>query len=105
MHYQVKCTNPHFTRPLFKVATVRKKSGKILVLISKSLKSQGILFEKTVQELTKEGYALATEAETKNKMDLLVKSNAMHSNSCKKRKEIKNEEKNIDGLQNKLKQM
>ena len=56
-----------------------------------------------VQELTKEADALATEAETKNKMDLLVKSNAMHLKSCAKRKKIENEEKNIDGLQKKLK--
>ena len=59
--------------------------------------------EKMVQELTKE--AEATEAETKHKMDLLVKSNAMHSKSHEKRKEIENEEKNIDGLQKKLKLM
>ena len=36
------------------------------------------------------------------KMDLLVKSNAMRSKSRVKRKEIENEEKNIDGLQKKL---
>ena len=52
---------------------------------------------KMVQELTKEAGALATEAET-NKMNLLVKSNV-------KCKEIKNKEKNIDGLQKKLEQM
>ena len=34
-----------------------------------------------VQELTKEANALATEAETKNKMDLFVKSNAMRLKS------------------------
>ena len=58
-----------------------------------------------VQELTKEADALATKAETKRKMDLLVKSNAMRSKSGEKRKEIKNEEKNVNGLQKKLKQM
>jgi len=38
-------------------------------------------------------------------MDLLVKSNAIHSKSCEKRKEIENEEKTITigGLQKKLK--
>ena len=58
--------------------------------------------EKMVQELTKEADELA---ETKHKMDLLVRSNAMHSKSCEKGKEIENEEKNIDGLQKKLKLM
>ena len=38
-------------------------------------------------------------------MDLLVKSNALHSKSRKKRKEIENEDNNIDGLQKKLKVM
>ena len=56
-----------------------------------------------VQELTEEADALATEAETKNKMHLLVKSNAMRSKSRQKRRKIKNEDKNIDGLQKKLK--
>ena len=50
-----------------------------------------------VQELTKKADALATESETKNKMDLLVKSNAMHSKSPEKRKDIENKEKNTDG--------
>ena len=58
-----------------------------------------------VQELTKEADELASEAETKHKMDLLVKSNAMRPKSREKRKEIENEEKNIDGLQKKLKLM
>ena len=61
--------------------------------------------EKMVQELTKEADELATEAETKHKMDLLVKSNAMRSKSREKRKKIENEEKNIDGLHKKLKLM
>ena len=51
-----------------------------------------------VQELTKEADALATKAETRNKMDIFVKSNV----NCK---EIKNEDKNIDCLQKKCKQM
>jgi len=38
-------------------------------------------------------------------MDLLVKSNAMRSESHEKCKEIENKEKNIDGLQKKLKLM
>ena len=38
-------------------------------------------------------------------MDLLVKSNALHSKSRKKRKEIETEDNNIDGLQKKLKVM
>jgi len=58
--------------------------------------------EKMVQELTKTADELA---ETKHKMDLLVKSNATCSKSREKRKEIENEEKNIDGLQQKLKLM
>ena len=62
------------------------------------MKSQGYLFEKMVRELTKEADALATEAETKNKIDLLVKSNV-------KCKEIKNEKNNTDGLQKNFKQM
>ena len=37
-------------------------------------------------------------------MDLLVKSNALHTKSHEKQKEVENEEKNIDGLQKKLKQ-
>ena len=53
-----------------------------------------------VQELTKEADELATEVETKHKMELLVTPNAMHSKSREKRKE-----KNIDGLQEKLKLM
>ena len=61
------------------------------------MKSQGILLEEMVQELTKEADALATEAKT-NKMNLLGKSNV-------KCKEIKNKDTNIDGLQKKLKQM
>ena len=61
--------------------------------------------EKMVQELTKEADEFASEAEAKHKMDLLVKSNAMHSKSREKRQEIENEEKNIDGLQKKLKLM
>ena len=58
-----------------------------------------------VQELTKEADELATEAETKHKMDLLVKANAMCSKSREKCQEIENEEENIDGLQKKLKLM
>ena len=38
-------------------------------------------------------------------MELLVKSNAMCSKSHEKRIESENEEKNIDGLQKKLKLM
>ena len=41
----------------------------------------------------------------KTKMDLLVKASAMRSKSCEKRKEIENEEKNIDRLQKKPQQM
>ena len=37
--------------------------------------------------------------------DLLVKSNALSSKSCKKRKEIETEDNNVDGLQKKLKVM
>ena len=51
--------------------------------------------EKMVQELTKEADELATEAETKHKMKLLVKSNAMRSKSREKRKEIENEKKKL----------
>lgn len=40
-----------------------------------------------------------------NKMDLLVKSNALRSKSREKCKEMEHEEKNIDGLQKKLKLM
>ena len=67
------------------------------------MKNRGILFEKMVQKLTKEEGAPATETQTKNKMDFLVKSNAMHSKSCEKRKEVENEETIIDGLQKKVK--
>ena len=42
-----------------------------------------------VQELTKEVDELATGAETKHKMDLSVKANAMCSKSREKCKEIK----------------
>ena len=42
------------------------------------MKSQGILLEEMVQELTKEADALATEAKT-NKMNLLGKSNVKRS--------------------------
>lgn len=45
--------------------------------------------EKMVQELTKEAYELATEAETKHKMDLLVKSNALLQNPVKNVKRLK----------------
>ena len=38
-------------------------------------------------------------------MDLLLKSNASRTKSREKRKEVENEEKNVDGLQKKLKQM
>ena len=58
---------------------------------SRSVKSPGILFEKMVQEHTKEGDALATEAGTKkNKTDLLAKLHAMPSKSREKRKESEN---------------
>ena len=53
-----------------------------------------------VQELTREADALATEAETKSKMDLLVKPCVQ--NPVKNVKRIENEEKNIDGLKKKL---
>ena len=79
------------------------KSHRKSYFLSKSVKSQGILCEKILQKLTKEADTLATEAKTKNKMDLLVKSNAMYSKSGEKRKGIENEEKNIDSLQKKLK--
>ena len=59
--------------------------------------------EKMVQELTIETDELTSEAETKHKIDLMVKSNAMRSKSREKRKEIENKEKNIDGLQKKIK--
>ena len=58
--------------------------------------------EKMVQELTKEADELSTQAETKHKKDLLVKSNAMRPKTREKGKKIENEEKNIDGLQKKL---
>ena len=38
-------------------------------------------------------------------MDLLVKLNAVRTKSREKRKAVENEEKNIDGVQKKLKQM
>ena len=70
------------------------------------MKSRGILLqsswkkkerlEQIVQGLTIEPDALATQAETKNKMELMVKSNVMSSKSREKRKEMENEEKNID---------
>ena len=37
--------------------------------------------------------------------NLLVQSNALHTKSRQKPKEVENEEKNINGLQKKLKQM
>ena len=40
-----------------------------------------------------------------NLLDLLVKSNALCTKSHEKRKAVENEEKNIDGLLKKLKQM
>ena len=49
---------------------------------------------------------MATEAEKKkNRMDLLVKSNALGSKSRKKQKEIEIEDNYVDGLQKKLKLM
>ena len=73
-----------------RVATVREKSGnsakshRKFYFLSTSVKSQGILCEKILQKLTKEADTLATEAKTKNKIDLLVKSNAMYSKSGEK---------------------
>ena len=85
-------------------ASEKEKSKKVQEELQSSRKKKERL-EKMVQELTKEADELATEAETKHKMDLLVKSDAMRSKSHEKRKEIENEEKNIDGLGKKLKLM
>ena len=79
-------------KKFFKVREFCKKSGKISVLVKVSEKSGN--FDE-----------LATEAETKHKMDLLVKLNALRSKSREKRKEIEHKDKNIDGLQKKLKLM
>ena len=59
-----------------------------------------------VQELTKETDALTTEAkEKKNRIDLLVKSNALGTKSHEKRREVQNEDRNIDGQHKRPKQM
>ena len=55
------------------------------------------------EELINDANALAKEAEIKNSMSLLVKSNASRQKSGEKRKDIEDEGKNIDLLQKKLK--
>ena len=55
------------------------------------------------EELINDANALAKDAEFKNSMSLLVKSNASRQKSGKKRKAIEDEDKNIDLLQKKLK--
>lgn len=62
------------------------------------------IFKKTSIDLVAEADDLAKEAEKKNKLNLLVKSNALRAKSQSKRKEVEDEEKNIEQLQKRLKQ-
>ena len=55
------------------------------------------------EEVMNNANGLAKEAEMKNSMSLLVKSNALRQKSGEKRKAIEDEGKNIDLLQQKLK--
>ena len=86
---------------------VREKSGKfakgrkISVLVKVSEKSGNFVFRfcDVYEDI------FIRKMKPLSKMELLVKSNAMRSKSHEKHKEIENEEKNIDGLQKKLKLM
>ena len=69
-------------------ASEKEKRKKVQEELQSSRKKKERL-EKMVQELTKEADELATEAETKHKMDLLVKSNAMRSKSHENVKRLK----------------
>ena len=72
------------------------------------MKSQGILFSgfvkfmKTISFGKKE---VALDRVMRSNGGFFGQSNAMRSKSHEKRREIENEEKNIDGLQKKLKLM
>ena len=59
--------------------------------------------KKMSKQLVAEADLLAADAEKKHKMDLLVKFNALRAKSVSKRKAAESEEKNIEQLQNRLK--
>ena len=59
--------------------------------------------ESTVATLVKEADSFAVEAEKKQKMDLLSKSNAFQQKAAEKRKCIADADKRIESLLKKLK--
>ena len=61
--------------------------------------------EATAANLSKEADQLAVDAEKNNKMDLLVKSNALRSKAKEKRAEVEVEEDKIKDLKSKLKKL
>jgi len=58
---------------------------------------------KIADTLVNEADELAKQAESKNKLELLVKSNAQRENYRIKRKELDTEMKNVEQLEKKLK--
>ena len=61
--------------------------------------------EATAANLSKEADQLAVDAEKNNKMDLLVKSNALRSKAKEKGAEVEVEEDKIQDLKSKLKKL
>ena len=90
-----------------KVREFCKRSGKISVLVKVSEKSGNFVFR--FCEVYEDIFIRKKEVVVNQVMcsngGFFGQSNAMHSKSRENRKEIENEEKNIDGLQKKLKLM
>ena len=93
---------------------VREKSGNFAKgqgksqFLSKSVKSQGILFSGFVKLMKTFSFGkkeVVVDRVIHSNGRFFGQSNAMRSKSREKRKEIENEGKNIDGLQKKLKLM
>ena len=93
---------------------VREKSGNFAKgqgkyqFLSKSVKSQGILFSGFVKFMKTFSFGkkgVVVDRVMHSNGGFIGQSNAMRSKSREKRKEIENGEKNIDGLQKKLKLM
>ena len=93
---------------------VREKSGNFAKgqgksqFLSKSVKSQGILFSGFVKFMETFSFGkkeVVVDRVMRSNGGFFGQSNAMRSKSREKRKEIENGEKNIDGLQKKLKLM
>ena len=103
-HAHLRYTNYREQKKAQKVETEKEIEKKKVIDTLKEAKSKVSKLKSLSEQLVDEADKYAADAEKKNKMDLLVKSNALRAKSVSKRKEAESEEKNIEHLQKRLKE-